>query len=353
MARVNVDQKAHTDPRFELLGRLMGTNRHEALGRMILVWNECQERGSYFLPAKLVGAILGHNDGANWLIESDLAMWQDEIIGELRIKGTEGRIEWLDEKRRNGKKYGHLGAGHGKKGGRPKKPGKGVSKTGSGGSAETRSPGLNNPPPAPAPAPAKEEDPTGGAASPPLAKEATDVKPPRKPAEGVHAEFIRIFVDAWQVRYGEKYPFAAGKDASAITWMRKQTAEDAGKFRAIVARYIGDEDPFVANSRHNLGLLMGQFAKWLVDRPPVAKKSGFQTHDERVMNDILPIIEAHHGTRTHDGQSRPATKPVELPAGRTAGTSEQVLQLPQRPAQRSGGSGVPPSGVDQRGRVAG
>lgn len=116
MPRVNVEQKALTDPRFDLLGRFMESNRHESLGRMILVWSECLERSSYTLPERLVGAILGNRDGAQWLVESGLAEWQTKPAkkteGVVRICGTEGRIEWLATKRKNARI-------NGMKGGRP------------------------------------------------------------------------------------------------------------------------------------------------------------------------------------------------------------------------------------------
>ena len=107
MARINVEQKALTDPRFELLGQFLKSNRYEALGRMLLVWNECQERCTYSLPERLVGALMGTPTGAEWLIESDLTEWdrkpKNRTEGVVRIKGTEGRIEWLAAKRERAK----------------------------------------------------------------------------------------------------------------------------------------------------------------------------------------------------------------------------------------------------------
>lgn len=281
MARVNVEHKALTDQRFEMLGKLLGSNRHEALGRMLLVWHECQEHGSYILPEKRVNIIMGTVQGSEFLIESDLA---ERVDGGLRIKGTVGRIEWLQEKRETGKEFGHLGAKHGKKGGRPKKGvetgSRGFSKPGEG-VLETGSPGFQNPPPPPPP-PLKTEDPTGGAASPPPATTVSHPKT-RKVADGSQAEFIREFTNAWFARYGEKYPFAGGKDGSAIKWIRGQLGDELSRFREVVARYFADSEPFVVNARHNLGLLMGQFVRWTVSLPnaPPARKGGFKTHDDR------------------------------------------------------------------------
>ena len=111
MARISVEQKALTDSRFELLGKFLESNRHDALGRMILVWNECQERESYTLPERLVSAIMSDRDGSDWIVQADLAVWIDDET--LRIKGTEGRTDWLGIKRQTARL-------NGKKGGRPK-----------------------------------------------------------------------------------------------------------------------------------------------------------------------------------------------------------------------------------------
>lgn len=118
MARVGVEQKALTDPRFDLLGRAFGTTRFDALGRMLLVWNECQERGSYHLPTSVVSALLAHDSGAELLVKCGLAepkrSKKSDAEPHLRIKGTEGRIEWLAVKRERAKE-------NGAKGGRPRR----------------------------------------------------------------------------------------------------------------------------------------------------------------------------------------------------------------------------------------
>lgn len=147
MARVNVEQKALTDPRFDLLGRFLESTRHDALGRMIFVWNECQERSSYTLPACIVSAIMGNLDGCEWLVQADLGQWVDD--NTVRIKGTEGRIEWLGIKRATAQT-------NGKKGGRPitkHQPTNNLQTTDIG-SPSVPVGNLYVTPPAPAPAPA-------------------------------------------------------------------------------------------------------------------------------------------------------------------------------------------------------
>ena len=74
MARVNVEQKALSDPRYAVLGNLLGTSRHDALGRMIFVWNECQERERQTLSETVVAAIFERDDAADLLVLSELAV---------------------------------------------------------------------------------------------------------------------------------------------------------------------------------------------------------------------------------------------------------------------------------------
>lgn len=94
-----------------MLARLMGSSdRDAALGRMIRVWMECIERETYWVPFFLVETIFDSADAPKWLVDSDLA---EPIKDGLRIKGTEGRIEYLALKRANARQNGKLG-------GRPK-----------------------------------------------------------------------------------------------------------------------------------------------------------------------------------------------------------------------------------------
>lgn len=135
----------------------------------------------------------------------------------------------------------------------------------------------------PAPTPKEEEiHPTGSAAAPPAAEEETS--PVNGPANqnpatararkakaptGPHAEFVRVFCDAWTERYGDIYPFAGGKDGKHVKWVRDQLADDLSRWRGIVEAYLGDDDPFYAG--HPLGMLVSQFAKFKVPRPPPRK----------------------------------------------------------------------------------
>lgn len=95
--------------------------------------------------------------------------------------------------------------------------------------------------------------------------------PPLKVPDSDHKQAVAVFCDSWAIRYGAAYPFNGGKDGSAVKWMLGQV--DGAAFAKVVARYIADDDPFVVENRHTIGLLRSQFAKWLVERPLTNSKS--------------------------------------------------------------------------------
>ena len=152
MARVNVEQKALTDPRFYRLGHDLGAPSEFAhavgLVAMIRIWNECIERGDYAVDGWLLQAAMGRTDACELVCDAQLAV--KTRGGKYRVKGTEGRIEYLEKLRESGRVNGPKGAQFGKLGGRPRKPGNRVSDNGADGIA-------GNPPPAPAPAPTKKD----------------------------------------------------------------------------------------------------------------------------------------------------------------------------------------------------
>ena len=268
MARVSVEQQALTDARFSHLGRLIGTDRHGALGRMLLIWNECQEHATYFLPARTAVAHLDHESGAQFLVDAGLAEWKkkprDGSEGVLRIKGTEGRVEWLAVKRERARE-------NGRKGGRP-------PQNQSGAKAEptsVRSGLQQETPPAPAPAPApaqKTEDKASAPAKP------AKVRQPRPRCE--------VF-DAIAEATGSD-PGVTGSHIARIRNALKAaeppyTAADVAEFHdrfADLCPWSEGRRPTLGEIEKYIGLLRsGQGA-------PKLRKPGFQTHDDRV-GDVL------------------------------------------------------------------
>jgi hypothetical protein len=114
MPRVSIEQKAFTDPRFVRLGRLLGTGRYDAIGRMALVWSEATERNSYDLAEDVLNHLFDDVPAlADLIVEANLGRRSRRGI---HICGARGRIEWLANKRRANRE-------NGKKGGRPRKTG--------------------------------------------------------------------------------------------------------------------------------------------------------------------------------------------------------------------------------------
>ena len=145
MARVNVDSQALIDARFAVLASLMGSGDPDlALGRMVRVWMQCIERETYALTDSVIVALFrGETNAPEWLITAELA---ERIEGGLRIKGTQGRIEYLAEQRARARQ-------NGVKGGRPRKP------TSVLGNNQRRGGSKTSPAPAPALTPALKETP--------------------------------------------------------------------------------------------------------------------------------------------------------------------------------------------------
>lgn len=92
-ASVRIEDEAFSDGRFEHLGRLLGSTRYDALGRMAYLWKQCTQEGRYVLPIPDVELHVP----VDALLASRLG---EKCRGGIRIKGTKGRVEWLDKKRK-------------------------------------------------------------------------------------------------------------------------------------------------------------------------------------------------------------------------------------------------------------
>lgn len=100
------------DDRFALLAKRANlADVDHAIGKMARLWQKCTMEGRYTLTEEEIELVLGPN-GVEALIASRLGerTRARNQQPQIRIKGTKGRIEWLEKARKNGKK-----------GGRPKK----------------------------------------------------------------------------------------------------------------------------------------------------------------------------------------------------------------------------------------
>ena len=131
--------------------------------------------------------------------------------------------------------------------------------------------------------------PTGGAAAePPPAADAPPAKPrTRKDPTGPHAEAVRLFCDGWQAAHdGTKYPFAGGKDGTAVKGILAAVDGDLGRFREVVERYFANTEPFYAG--HQLSLLRAQLPRFMVSvsqqhHPP---RPGFRTRTDELYDHL-------------------------------------------------------------------
>ena len=208
MARINVETMALTDSRFQTLGRLLGVDRYAALGRMIYIWHECQERETYTLTDDQLSDIHPEISSlGKLLVEAHLATFKGH--GSYYIHGTRGRIEWLASRRREGR----LG---GVKGGRPKKPvGDNQAETPRGLPQKTPlslalALTLKDPP-----------SPPSGASPPPA--DAGGGVPPRRKSRSKPEGWVPPTEDEWCERWESKgYP--GGKDKSLAVLKRYELA---------------------------------------------------------------------------------------------------------------------------------
>jgi|GEM_PF-6285248 len=106
---------------------------------------------------------------------------------------------------------------------------------------------------------------------------------------GVHAEWATLFCDGWKKRHGAKYPFAKGKDGTALAQLREKLEENTKHFRDVLDRYFADADEFVAvKARHGLALLNSQLHKYIV--PPEGEEPRQRMTEARAA-DLLRLPE--------------------------------------------------------------
>lgn len=107
VASVRLEDSVWTDPRFVVLGKLLGTNRFDAVGRVAALWSYCTEKETYFLSGAMIDTLAEHSGFADLLSNSDVNLAEFiEKKSQFRIKGTRGRIEWIGKLRNNSEKGG-------------------------------------------------------------------------------------------------------------------------------------------------------------------------------------------------------------------------------------------------------
>ena len=102
-ASVRLEDFTFSDPRVKRLGRLIGSDVFGALGRLAFVWRYCCEMQVYAVGATTLADLTDCDDFGAHLVAAGLA---EEVGDLLRVKGLEGRIEWLTEKREAAKRGG-------------------------------------------------------------------------------------------------------------------------------------------------------------------------------------------------------------------------------------------------------
>lgn len=91
MARVNVEERAFTDPRISALSMAIG---FDVLGPLPRIWHLAGNRRSVILPANWIDGAAGIRGFADKLVESGLGSIEPDGI---RVKGAEAAVAWLIE----------------------------------------------------------------------------------------------------------------------------------------------------------------------------------------------------------------------------------------------------------------
>jgi hypothetical protein len=95
-APVRIEADVWDDWRFQALADELGVDLYSAVGRMARLWGQCTDRQSPILPIGAVRARLGARGVEALCDAADLG---ERVEGGIRLKGTEGRIEWLGHAR--------------------------------------------------------------------------------------------------------------------------------------------------------------------------------------------------------------------------------------------------------------
>lgn len=106
-ARIDIEQAMLTDPRFTIMAHQTQVDTPSALGRMAAVWIYCCDKETYTVSIETFNALYGQPFSHIAAVNAGLASWSDE---QLRVNDLEGRIEWLQNCRKNAKAGGRARA---------------------------------------------------------------------------------------------------------------------------------------------------------------------------------------------------------------------------------------------------
>jgi hypothetical protein len=115
MARINIDDQGRNDPRLKILGSLLGTSRFDARGRMEELWAYCTDRQTYEIEPHMVAVLSEHESFASLMCDPRVNLGEVLANGNVYVRGTKGRIEWLGARRKAAKKGGKARAKSGKR----------------------------------------------------------------------------------------------------------------------------------------------------------------------------------------------------------------------------------------------
>lgn len=103
-APVRIEDEAFSDSRYVELAAYAGlADADHARSKMEHLWRQCTIENTYWLPGSVVRHYLGPN-GVDAIVRARLGEIEDSDL--VRIRGTKGRTEWLNDARNNGRKGG-------------------------------------------------------------------------------------------------------------------------------------------------------------------------------------------------------------------------------------------------------
>lgn len=105
LARVNIENQIWTDPRVDVLAKLIKKDRFAAIGRLAYLWNICTEQGAFEMKKESIDILFKSTKNfSDKLVESGLGSLTNS--DRIRICGAEERLSWLKTMREKGKSGG-------------------------------------------------------------------------------------------------------------------------------------------------------------------------------------------------------------------------------------------------------